>query len=107
MEEKEFKQQIVDRYPPEELQRVAEQMRKAIEVRDRRYHFKNYESCFLGSDLVNWFIENGHASTVEEAIEVGDYFMSKNVFHHVVRDHTFKNQKLYYRFEIDEKNRGH
>lgn len=33
--------------------------------------------------------------------------MTKNVFHHVLRDHSLKNKKLFYRFEVDEKNRGH
>ena len=33
--------------------------------------------------------------------------MEMNVFHHVHRDHTFKNSSLYYRFDEDGKNRGH
>lgn len=83
MEEREFPQEIIDRYPKEELERVGALMRQNVIVKDRTYHFKRYANVFLGKELVTWLIENGHATTVDEAILVGDYFLSNNVFHHV------------------------
>ena len=43
----------------------------------------------------------GHAVTVDEAIDIGNYFIEKNVFNHVKREHSFKNKYLLYRFESD------
>jgi hypothetical protein len=102
----EFSQEIVDKFPQEEIEKIAMLMRLKIEVKDRKHMFTSYSDCFVGSDMVKWLIEEGHACNIDEAIEIGDYFINKNVFHHVVRDHTLKNKQLFYRFEVDERSRG-
>jgi len=106
MEDREFPQEIIDKFPQEEIDRIAAEMREEIEVKDRTHYFKKYESCFVGKKLVIWLIEKNYAETVEDAVQIGDFFMTKNIFHHVLRDHAFKNKNLYYRFEEHERNRG-
>lgn len=107
MESKEFKEEIISKYTPEEIEKLVGHMKEAIVVKNRKHYFKTYENCFLGTDMVQWLISNGHAENIDEAIELGDFLIEKNVFHHVVRDHGLKNKQLFYRFDIDEKSRGH
>jgi len=33
--------------------------------------------------MVNWLLENNCGENLDEAIEIGNFFISKNVFHHV------------------------
>lgn len=42
MEIQEFSKEIVDRFTPAVIEDLAEQMKNAIEIKDRRYHFKHY-----------------------------------------------------------------
>lgn len=107
MESQEFSEKVKSKYTTEIIDDVASQMRNGVDIKDRRHYFKLYPACFLGSDLVSWMIENNHGEDIDEAIEIGNYFMEHNVFHHVLRDHKLKNQNLFYRFEVDETDRGH
>ena len=52
-------------------------------------------------------ISLGYAEDVQSAVEVGNMLLTENYFHHVVKDHAFKNEHLFYRFIRDEKDRGH
>ena len=107
MDALEFRQDIIDKYTPELIELITKEMKEGVEVKDRRHRFKHYAVCFVGKDMVQWLISNFYASTVDEAIEIGNYFIENNVFHHVMRDHWLKNKYLFYRFEDDEKDRGH
>jgi hypothetical protein len=40
-----------------DLKELANQARQEIEIKDRKYHFKTYSQCFVGSDLVKWLLE--------------------------------------------------
>ena len=53
-----------------------------------------------------YMVSNGLAENVEAAISLGDRLIDNNYMHHVVRDHTFKNQMLFYRFLIHDDHRG-
>jgi hypothetical protein len=106
MEGKEFSQAITDKFNETKIDAVAKLMQQQIEVKDRRHRFTTYPACFIGTEMVTWIIENGYAQNVDEAIEVGDFFISKSVFHHVLRDHTLQNKNLFYRFEVNERSRG-
>jgi len=47
-------------------------------------------------------IESGTVDGVDEAIILGDRMMQKGVFRHVTNAHSFKNQRLFYRFAADD-----
>ena len=106
MEIQEFSQQVIDKYDEEEIERITSLMKEQLEIKDRKYHSKTYKNCFIGRDMVNWLLEHEYGENVEEALEIGNYIMSKDIFHHVCRDHDLKNKKLYYIFYDHEKNRG-
>ena len=60
MESIEFSESIIQKYTDEFINSTVEEIRKGIDIRDRKYHFKKYTMWFVGSDLVNWLIKNGN-----------------------------------------------
>ncbi|MGB3533366.1 MAG: mechanosensitive ion channel domain-containing protein [Microcoleaceae cyanobacterium] len=72
-----------------------------IEIKDRRFQFKVFPKVFLGSDAVNWLIKYEKA-TREEAIIIGKIMIQQGIIHHVLDEHDFKDESLFYRFYMDE-----
>ena len=42
-----------------------------LEIKDRKYMFKNYSTCFVGSEFVDWLTSEGFASDMDEAVKIG------------------------------------
>lgn len=72
-----------------------------IEIKDRRFQFKLFPKCFLGTDAVNWLIIH-EKSTRQEAILMGQLMLKQGIIHHVLDEHDFKDELLFYRFYMDE-----
>ena len=103
-----------------DMESLSQRMRAGLEVKDRKYRLRKYTRCFLGTDAVRWLANNairggaedpsysGELSefVVVEALEVGNRMMRGRYFHHVAREHTLENKKLFYRFAVDEKGAG-
>eukprot|EP01128_Nolandella_sp_AFSM9_P011751 TRINITY_DN867_c0_g2_i2.p1 TRINITY_DN867_c0_g2~~TRINITY_DN867_c0_g2_i2.p1 ORF type:complete len:839 (-),score=196.78 TRINITY_DN867_c0_g2_i2:160-2388(-) len=62
---------------------------------------KSYKKCFVGKHLVDWLIRIGEATDRTHATEIGAELHLNSLLHHVTRDHTFKDESLYYRFLVD------
>ena len=71
-----------------------------VSVANRNYLGSKYGKCFVGSEAVDWIQAQGH--TVNEAISMGQRLIDLSLAHHVLDEHPFKNEKLYYRFYRDE-----
>lgn len=69
-------------------------------VKDRRWRFRLFPSAFLGEDMVTWIAKSCKVSRLE-AVAIGDRMLHAEVFHHVCRDHSFKDEFLFYRFAVD------
>lgn len=69
-------------------------------VANRNYLGNTYDACFVGTEAVEWIQAQGH--TVNEAISMGQRLIDLSLAHHVLDEHPFKNEKLYYRFYRDE-----
>ena len=80
---------------------------EGIEIKDRKYRFKTYYSCFVGTDFVDYLIQKKHAPNVEGAIEMGNRMIELGLLAHVCRDHLLKNEGLFYRFTAQDKDHGH
>jgi potassium efflux system protein len=77
-----------------------------VVVKDRKYHLQTYNSCFIGSELTtwiqNWLKEHNLEATKEAAVEVAKKLHAARIFAHVVDPHPFKDDFLFYRFQISE-----
>lgn len=85
----------------EEREQVLKRLYQGMEVRTRRYRFRNYKSCFVGSEAVDYMVSSGWAQSREDAVTMGRYFQQHfNLFEHVVapQKHPFKDAYLFYRF---------
>ncbi|KAK9815231.1 hypothetical protein WJX72_000388 [[Myrmecia] bisecta] len=85
-----------------DIERVAEELRRGLDIKDRKHHLKTYPKFFTGSDAVKYLISSGRAKTEQDALDLGNGLMAQGVFHHVTRDHAFKDEPLFYRFTADE-----
>lgn len=83
---------------------LANRLRSLVEIKDRIHGFppKTYSRCFLGDEAVQRLIDDNIASDVDDALRFGNLLLSAGMLHHVVREHTFKNEALFYRFAADE-----
>eukprot|EP00753_Platysulcus_tardus_P010728 PLAT300.1.p1 GENE.PLAT300.1~~PLAT300.1.p1 ORF type:complete len:683 (+),score=331.18 PLAT300.1:33-2051(+) len=91
----------------DDLPALADRLRAGISVEDRSWRLRSFKRCFLGTDAVTWLIEDGVASDVEDAVAIGNMLAAVGLLQHVTKDHDFKNEKLFYRFSVDEEDHGH
>lgn len=78
------------------------QMHDQTQVRDRRYHLRKYKKCFIGRDAVDWLLKMYHVQSRDEAVRAMQILLQNGFIHHVVDEHDFKDQTLFYRFTFDD-----
>ncbi len=88
----------------ESLEDLTGRIKQLFDVQDRTYGFpaKSYPKCFVGNEAVAQLVEEGIALDAEDAVRIGNMLLDAGVFHHVLGEHAFKNEKLFYRFISDE-----
>eukprot|EP00005_Dracoamoeba_jomungandri_P012747 CAMPEP_0174267800 /NCGR_PEP_ID=MMETSP0439-20130205/34956_1 /TAXON_ID=0 /ORGANISM="Stereomyxa ramosa, Strain Chinc5" /LENGTH=556 /DNA_ID=CAMNT_0015355515 /DNA_START=65 /DNA_END=1735 /DNA_ORIENTATION=- len=86
---------------PEHLKKIAVALYNGVDVRDRKYHLRTYKQCFIGKDAAKFFIEQGFASNVLEAVSLGQQLVFCRVISHVVDQHGFENKGLFYKFNMN------
>ena len=86
------------------IEELSERVKSVLDIRDRRYGIppKTYHKCFVGSEAVEKLMDEGIASSEEDAVRVGNMLLNAGVIHHVLDAHAFKNDNLFYRFMADE-----
>ena len=94
---------IISNTNEKKLSALASALKENIPIRDRKHHFRNYPSTFLGRDALEWLISSKNASSMAEAKQMGNILISAGYFHHVHDEHTLKDENLFYRFYEDEK----
>jgi hypothetical protein len=73
---------------------------KGVDVRNRRYRFKNYKRCFIGSEAVDFMVESGWARNREHAVEIGQNLQKEfKLFEHVAEPerHLFDDSYLFFK----------
>ena len=79
------------------LAEIARLVQSHVEIRDRTYKFKTYRDCFVGSEAVDFLVENGLASDRGEAVQICQCVLSDvGAFRHVTGEHTFMDEYLFY-----------
>ena len=88
----------------EDLQELAETVRSIFKIEDRTFGIRKtkFDQCFVGSEAVHQLIHEGIATDTQDALNIGNLLLSAGIFHHVLDEHAFKNEKLFYRFMADE-----
>lgn len=76
--------------------------RLCADVKDRKYHFRTYPHCFVGKDTVSALVDAGFCKTRADAVAYGNKVMETGVFFHVMKEHIFKDERLFYRFATSE-----
>lgn len=86
------------------LDDLTGRIKRLFDIQDRTYGFpsKSYPKCFVGSEAVAQLVKEGIALDAEDAVRIGNMLLDAGVFHHVLDEHAFKNEKLFYRFISDE-----
>ena len=88
-------------FDPEELLEKAQQFRQLANIKDRKYRFKKYKKCFVGSEIIDAMVYTGLASSRTEALMLGRALEQHlDWFRHVTGDHHFKDDHLFYRFNV-------
>lgn len=101
--------------PPKQTQQLAQKSEKinihdlvaqmrgeqGLDIKTRRYQLKLYKRCFIGSEAVDWLVNNLKISR-QQAVAIGKKLISKKIIHHVNDEHLFKDAPLFYRFYEDE-----
>ncbi|EDV23530.1 uncharacterized protein TRIADDRAFT_58260 [Trichoplax adhaerens] len=71
-------------------------------IQNRRYHLRSYPKCFEGTELIDWLVLHEEVLNRQNAIASMQKLLEKNIIHHVCDDHQFKDERLYYRFRVDD-----
>ena len=61
----------------------------------------------MAPDLATWLVEKRYVKDRQEAVVLGEALVEHHHIVHVVRDHTFKDEHLFFNFMTDTRDRGH
>uniref|UniRef100_A0A8C7LHY8 Rap guanine nucleotide exchange factor 4b n=1 Tax=Oncorhynchus kisutch TaxID=8019 RepID=A0A8C7LHY8_ONCKI len=93
----------------QKLQRGGKVMRNAIlsraphMIRDRKYHLKTYRQCCVGTELVDWLVQQSTCvHTRSHAVGMWQALLEEGVLNHVDQELGFQDKYLFYRFLDDE-----
>lgn len=79
----------------EARQAARERLAAGVKVKNRRYRFKEYKDCFIGSEAVNYMVSIGWAKSRDQAVKLGRSLQEQyNLFEHVVEPekHAFEDK---------------
>jgi hypothetical protein len=75
------------------LSYTATEFRNHVATSTHKYRLKKYERTFIGHDAVDFLVDACLAKCRKDAATWGS-----NLFHHVTRDHLFKDDFLFYSY---------
>ncbi|XP_010132402.1 PREDICTED: rap guanine nucleotide exchange factor 4-like, partial [Buceros rhinoceros silvestris] len=99
----------ITQVPSEKILRAGKILRNNIlsraphMIRDRKYHLKTYRQCCVGTELVDWMMQQSpcvHSRT--QAVGMWQVLLEEGVLNHVDQEYHFQDKYLFYRFLDDE-----
>uniref|UniRef100_A0A8B9HIZ1 Rap guanine nucleotide exchange factor 4 n=1 Tax=Astyanax mexicanus TaxID=7994 RepID=A0A8B9HIZ1_ASTMX len=95
--------------PSEKLLRAGKILRNAIlaraphMIRDRKYHLKTYRQCCVGTELVDWQLQQSSCvHSRAHAVGMWQALLEEGILNHVDQELNFQDKYLFYRFLDDE-----
>jgi hypothetical protein len=79
----------------------AELLLRSLDLRDRSYRLQNYPGCFVGSEAVAWIARHLRCSP-QHAVAVGQALGELGLLSHVVQEHPFLDEHLFYRLTLSD-----
>ena len=67
---------------------VGEELRQLLHLekpplmKDRRYHLRTFEACFVGHEMVDWLLKKGEVESRREAVAMMQKLLENGVIHH-------------------------
>ncbi|XP_028992535.1 rap guanine nucleotide exchange factor 4 isoform X2 [Betta splendens] len=100
----------ISQVPSEKILRAGKVLRDAIlsraphMIRDRKYHLKTYRQCCVGTELVDWQMQQSSCvHSRAQAVGMWQVLLEEGVLNHVDREPSFQDKYLFYRFLEDER----
>ncbi|XP_071956083.1 rap guanine nucleotide exchange factor 4-like isoform X2 [Antedon mediterranea] len=97
--------------PSDKLARAGSILRTSILtrsptlIRDRKLHLRTYRRCLVGSEMVDWLIQQSPISLIHsrtQAVGMWQSLLEEGVVVHVCWEHPFRDRELFYRFREDD-----
>ncbi|EKX37957.1 hypothetical protein GUITHDRAFT_115928 [Guillardia theta CCMP2712] len=79
------------------LQQVLSSLVKARLIHDHTYRFKVYHRVFLGTQFVDWCLQENWSSSREEAVVLGQSLMDEKLIRRVPQSPHFEDSPTFYR----------
>uniref|UniRef100_A0A4W3IRK8 Rap guanine nucleotide exchange factor 4 n=1 Tax=Callorhinchus milii TaxID=7868 RepID=A0A4W3IRK8_CALMI len=99
----------ITQVPSEKILRAGKILRNAIVtqaphmIRDRKYHLKTYKQCCVGTELVDWMMQQSTCvHSRSQAVGMWQALLEEGVVNHVDQEYNFQDKYLFYRFLDDE-----
>uniref|UniRef100_A0A8C2B6Z9 Zgc:171558 n=1 Tax=Cyprinus carpio TaxID=7962 RepID=A0A8C2B6Z9_CYPCA len=104
-----FMSKSLNKVPSEKILRAEKVLRNAIlaraphMIRDRKYHLKTYRQCCVGTELVDWLLQQSSCvHSRAHAVGMWQVLLEEGVLNHVDHELNFQDKYLFYRFLDDE-----
>ncbi|CAJ1079398.1 rap guanine nucleotide exchange factor 4 isoform X2 [Xyrichtys novacula] len=98
-----------NKVPSDKILRAGKILRNAIlskaphMIRDRKYHLKTYRQCCVGTELVDWQMQQSSCIHSRiQAVGMWQVLLEEGVLNHVDQELSFQDKYLFYRFLDDE-----
>ncbi|XP_069009929.1 rap guanine nucleotide exchange factor 4 isoform X2 [Embiotoca jacksoni] len=98
-----------NKVPSEKILHAGKTLRDAIlsraphMIRDRKYHLKTYRQCCVGTELVDWQMQQSSCVHSRiQAVGMWQVLLEEGVLNHVDQELSFQDKYLFYRFLDDE-----
>ncbi|XP_068560629.1 rap guanine nucleotide exchange factor 4 isoform X1 [Cebidichthys violaceus] len=99
----------ISQVPSEKILRAGKILRNAIlsraphMIRDRKYHLKTYRQCCVGTELVDWQMQQSSCiHSRVQAVGMWQVLLEEGVLNHVDQELSFQDKYIFYRFLDDE-----
>lgn len=83
-----------------DIKAIAQEIQgpRGVRLRDRGWHLRLHNDCFIGEEMVTWIVENfKDVNTRQEAEVVGRDLLTRGLFQHVDSRHEFRDGNYFYR----------